>query len=291
MLIQQLVIGIAIGMIYGLFAVGYTLVFGVLRILNLAHAAIFMTGAMIAFYFVKFLGFNLGIALIISMIVCGFAGILLERIAFRPLRHRKASHLLPMITSIAVAVMIEAFFNGITAGAHQRFPASAFPSITIKLGTVSIDGVHLAICVVTIILTAILHLLLRETKMGKAIRAVAEDERRAGLLGIDVDRVISQTFFLSSAMGGATGIMIGLNTSAIYAYMGADIELQGLAIIILGGMGSIPGAVIGGLLIGMAQTFSIFHISSLWKDAIAFALLFITFMVRPSGIFGQKVGS
>jgi len=284
---QQLSNGLFLGGVYALFALGYTLVFGILDILNLAHAAIFMLGAFAALVLVTQLNVGIGVALLGAMAVCALLGVLLERIAFAPLRRRPDTHLAGLISSIAVATMFEAFALWRFEARTQRFPPGTFDDQTIPLFGASISQLQLLILAVAIVLMGLLQLIVRRTRLGAAMRAVAENERAARVLGINVERTIILTFALASALGGAAGVLYGLAFNSISPDMGRSIELRGLAVIIVGGMGSIPGAVIGGFLLGLVEVLSVaISGQSSYRDAIAFAALFLILIIRPSGLLG-----
>src|SRR5215813_13926023 len=234
---QQILNGVFVGSIYALFAVGYTLVFGVLDILNLAHAAIFMLSAFIALALV-----DAGLPLLAA----GLIGIVLERVAFRPLRDRADSNISGLISSLAMATVFEAIALQIFGPDTSRFPQGTFPDRTLQIGGASASLLQICILGVSVVLMAALTLLLGRTRLGRHIRAVAESPRAARILGVNVDRAIALAFFLSSALGGAAGVLFGLAFNSISPDVGRSVELKGLAVIILGGMGSVPGAVVAG---------------------------------------------
>jgi len=285
---QQIANLLFIGSVYSLFALGYTLIFGVLDILNLAHSAIFMVGAFVALVLVVNLGLNIVLAFVLAMAATGVAGIILNAVAFAPLRARGASNLAPMISSLGVAIILQTVALGIFGGHVYRFPQGTLPNIPLTIGEVHVDALQIAIFLIAIVLMAALQFMMRATRLGKSIRAVAENQRAAKLLGINVERVIAITFAISSALGGAAGVLVGLSLNAIAPDMGQNIELKGLAVIIVGGMGSIPGALIAGFFLAATEVFSISVISSTVRDAIAFGLLFIVLLIRPSGILGRR---
>lgn len=285
---QQLLNGLFIGSVYGLFAVGYTLVFGVLDILNLAHPAIFTLGGLMALWLVEQGGLNIWLAFLLSVLCCGFLGLLLDRVAFVPLRRRSDTYFSGLISSIAMGIIFESAALGIFGARTVRFPANTVPLHIWRIGEVTITSLQLQIVVVAGFLMVALTQFLKRARMGKAIRAVAENERAARLLGINVDGIIAFTFFISSALGGAAGILFGLHFDAMSPDMGRSMELKGLAVIILGGMGSIPGAILGGLAFGLSEvlTVAITGTSNL-RDAVAFTVLFAILLLRPSGLLGR----
>jgi branched-chain amino acid transport system permease protein len=289
-LVQQLVNGIVLGAAYALFAVGYTLIFGVLDILNLAHAAIFMASAFTALALVQH-GVPLPLAFLIGIAFAGVLGIALDRAAFAPLRARNAGTLAPLISSIGVAIAIGGVVRGLFGPDENRFPPGtlgAFGTAHWKIGPLDIAALDAAIVAIALLLMVGLSYVLRATALGRSIRAVAQDRVAAALLGIDLERTIALTFFIASALGGAAGILIGLQYDSVSVNMGTRIELKGLAIIILGGMGSVTGAVVGAFLLGAVETLSVAYVSSSYRDAIAFGVMFLILVIRPSGLFGKR---
>lgn len=287
MLVQQLVNGLVVGSVYALFAVGYTLVFGVLDILNLAHAAIFMIAAFTTYALVS-VGVPLWLAFIGGCALAGLVGIALDRVAFAPLRKRNAGTLIPLISSIGVSIIIGAIARGIWGIDEKHFPVALGDAPPIHLGGITVTAVELVTFGAAIALMLGLNYVLRVTALGRNIRAVAEDRIAAVLLGVDLEKTIAMTFFIASALGGAAGILTGLQYNSVTVDMGAGIELKGLAVIILGGMGSITGAVVGGFILGAVETLSVAYISSNWRDAIAFGVMFVILVVRPRGLFGKR---
>ncbi|GAC1540495.1 MAG: branched-chain amino acid ABC transporter permease [Vulcanimicrobiaceae bacterium] len=290
MLVQQLANGIFLGAVYALFAIGYTLVFGVLDILNLAHAAIFMASAFAALALVG-AGMGLLPACALAVVFAGLLGVALDRIAFAPLRKRNAGTLVPLISSIGVAIAIGGVARGIFGPGEHRFPPGtlgALGTTHVALGPVVVTGLDLAILTTALALMGALSFVMRGTPLGRAIRAVAEDRVAAALLGLDLERTIALTFFIASALGGAAGILIGLQYDSVSLEMGSRIELKGLAIIILGGMGSVTGAVIGAFALAIVETLSVAYISSSYRDAVAFGVMFAILVLRPSGLLGKR---
>jgi branched-chain amino acid transport system permease protein len=286
----QLLNGIFSGSIYALVALGYTLIFGVLDILNLAHAAIFMMGAMVSWWLVSAQGWDLLLAFPAAMLVAGLLGILLDRIAFLRLRKRGAGHLSPLISSIAMSLVFVGLARAMYGDDRRQFPNEAFPRVYFDIGNLRIRLLDIIILVVSLGLMFALTWLVNKSSLGRSMRAVAENPRAAALLGVNIDSVIVQTFFIASALGGAAGILYGMSLNSIEPTMGNQVELKGLSIIILGGMGSIPGAVIAGFLIGMIEVLSVVFGGSQLRDAFVFAALFLVLLLRPQGIFGQRLG-
>ncbi len=288
MIAQQLLNALFLGAVYALFAIGYTLVFGVLDILNLAHAAIFTAAAFAAFSLAT-QGVPLPLAFLAAAVMAGVMGILLDRVAFAPLRRRNAGTLVPLISSIGVAIIIGAVLRGIYGVDERHFTTGGLDTApAIRLGGVTFTSVELIIFLAAIVLMLLLSWTLRATTLGRHIRAVAGDRIAATLLGVDLERTIAATFFIASALGGAAGVLTGLEYNSVTLDMGSPIELKGLAIIILGGMGSITGAVAGAFIIGAVETFAIAYGLSEWRDAITFGVMFVILIARPSGLFGKR---
>jgi branched-chain amino acid transport system permease protein len=287
MLAQQLVNGLFLGAVYALFALGYTLVFGVLDILNLAHAAIYMIAAFAAYSLVA-QGLPLPVAFAGAVVLAGVLGIVLDRVAFAPLRRRNAGTLVPLISSIGAAIVIGAIARGIFGIDERPFVAGGVASPPIHLGGVTFTAVEAVILATAIGLMVVLSYVLRATTLGRSIRAVAQDRVAAALLGVDLERTIAATFFIASALGGAAGVLSGIQYNAVSVDMGGSIELKGLAVIILGGMGSITGAVAGGFVIGAVETLAVAFGLSAWRDALTFGVMFVILVARPAGIFGVR---
>jgi branched-chain amino acid transport system permease protein len=286
--VQQLVNGVFLGSIYALFAMGYTLVFGVLDLLNLAHQAVFMLGAFIGLWLFVAVGVPLWVAVVGAIVAGALLGVVVERVAFAPLRNRPDAHFAGLISSIALAIVMVALALGVFGPDTRRFPAGAFPSTRFEVGGVTISLVQLVILVVAVGMMLGLNWLVASTRLGRAMRAIAENPKAARVLGIDVERVTLITFMLSSALGAAAGILFALAFNSIRVEMGLAVELKGLAVIIVGGMGSLPGAMLGGLALGLAEVFSVARIGSGWRDAVAFGLLFAILFLRPQGLLGRK---
>lgn len=285
---QQAVNGIFLGSIYALFAMGYTLVFGVLDLLNLAHQAVFMLGAFSGWVLVTSFGWPLWAAVLGAVAIGALLGLLVERVAFAPLRGRPDAHFAGLISSIALAIVLVAVALGLFGPDTVRLPEGTFPGTRFALGTATVSLLQVVILVVAVGMMAALAWIVSSTRLGRAMRAVAENPDAARVLGVDVERVHMVTFMLSSALGAAAGILFALAFNSIRVEMGLAIELKGLAVIIVGGMGSLPGAMLGGLFLGLAEVFSVARIGSGWRDAVAFGLLFAILLLRPQGLLGRK---
>jgi len=286
---QQLANALWLGSVYSLFALGYTLVLGVLDILNLAHGAVFMWGAFFGLLAVTRLGLPIWAALPVAMLGAGILGVILDRVAFKPLRRRNAPHLAPIISSIGASTILVSLAQARFGAQVSRFPLDTLPTAIIEVGPVTLTLLQLIIFALSLLLMIALQLFMQRSKAGKAMRAVAYSERISALLGINVDRIIVNTFFVSSALAGAAGVFLGLAFSAISPFMGAPVELKGLTVIILGGLGNITGAMLAGFLLAITEVFSVAYLSSDLRDAITFAVLFLVLLIRPSGLLGKAI--
>lgn len=288
-MLQQTVNTLTDAAIYALFAMGYALVFGVLDILNLAHAAIFMLGAFAALEAATTWHWPLLLALPFGMLAGGVLGVMLDLIAVEPLRARRAGFLAPLISTIAASIIFENIAFGAFGPNTYSFPIDAFPQNTITVGSAVVQPIQIFIVVLAVVLMAGLTAMLRYTRLGKAIRAVSANPLAAQLVGIDVRRTIALTFFIASALGALAGICYGLYLRDALAWnVGDVIQLRGLSIIILGGMDSIPGVLLGSLILAASETIGVVQGGSAFRDAIAFGLLFLILLVRPSGLLGRR---
>ncbi|NLG20389.1 MAG: branched-chain amino acid ABC transporter permease [Actinomycetales bacterium] len=285
---QQLLNGLFTGSIYALFAIGFTLVFGVLDRLNLAHPAVFAVSAFVGIELVEVAGLSIWYTLPIVFVVGGLLGIIIERVAFRPLKNRPDAHFAGLISSIALAGMFIALLQWRYGPNTRRFPADSFPSTTFTVFGAQVTLLQVAILVISVALMVALTLLVAKSRLGRGMRAIAENPTAARVLGINVDRVTMTTFAISSALGAVAGALFAMNVNSAQLGMGTAIELKGLAVIIVGGMGSLPGALVGGLLLGLAEVFAVANIGSSWRDMVAFGLLFLILLVRPQGLFGAR---
>lgn len=288
MLLEQLVNGITLGSIYAIVALGFTLVFGVLGIINMAHGEIFMVGAYVGVMTTGVLGWPLWLGFIAAILVTAFLGYLLESLTLRPLRGKKGvSHLAPLISTIGVSIFLENMTHHLFGAGNKPF-RTPFAQLSIEIGSVTIYVVQIIIFVISILLMMGLSIWLSKTKAGKALRATAENLETASILGVDTKRTIIMTVVIASAMGGIAGVLVGLAFNSVSPQMGLAIGLKGLAIIILGGMGNVKGAMVGGLILGLAETFLVAYGDSGYRDAIAFIMIIIILLLKPQGIFGSK---
>ena len=285
---EQLYNAVFIGSIYALFALGFALVFSVLDILNLAHPTVFMLGAFIALFVIGTLGLPWFVALPIAVLVTGLFGIALDRVAFAPLRRRRAPALSSMISSLAVTLIVVRLVELRYGGDFITFPAGSVPAFVFRVGDATFEGIRLAIVVLSVVLMLILTYVLRRTQLGRDLRALAENPRAARLLGVDVDRAIAATFFVSSALGGLAGVLLAFAYNTLDSRMGVPLELRAFTVMVVGGMGSLPGAVIGAYVLGLGEVASLVYLPTELRDAFAFGLLFIVLVLRPTGLLGQK---
>jgi branched-chain amino acid transport system permease protein len=289
MLEQQLLNALTLGSVYALFALGFTLVFGVLAVINLSHGALFMVGSYVALALVTRLQAPLWLAMLGAMLVCGVLGLLIDMLILKPLRLRNAPHLIPMIATIGVSIMLTTTAQGLFGAEAMRFPEETLPAGEYIIGSVHVRALEIAIVLISFILMAVMFTILKRSQLGRALRAISESPKAAWLLGIPVERLFHATSFVAAALGGVAGVLIALDFNAITPGMGQPMLHKGIAVIILGGMGDIRGALIGGLFLGFAEVISKAYLSSQMGDAVAFGLLFLILLVRPSGLFGRQL--
>jgi branched-chain amino acid transport system permease protein len=293
-LLQQLINGLALGSILALIALGYTMVYGILRFINFAHGDIFMLGAFAGFYLAPKIALVLplpsvggGIAVLVaSMAICAALGVVIERLAYRPLR--KQPKLTMLITAIGISLFLEYAGQFAFGAAPQKFPAllPSFPITTV--GALSFNSNQIVVIAVTISLLIILRFIVLKTRIGRAMRAVSFNPEAAALMGVNTDVVISFTFGLGSALAAAAGILFAINYPSIDPLMGILPGLKAFVAAVLGGVGNLPGAALGGIIIGVTETLVSGYISSTYRDAIAFGVLILILLVKPSGLLGKK---
>jgi len=295
-LVQNLVIGLQVGAVYALIAVGYTMVYGVLRLINFAHGDVYMLGAFIGLSLARGFGFKFAgtpagfVAIfILTTTACAIIGVIIERLAYRPLR--SAPRITALITAIGLSLLLEAVAQMIWGANPQFFPPDLFPDTTVQFAGATVSASYLWILLVSVILMGALWYIVVGTRIGKAMRAVAWDREAAALMGVNPNQIISFTFALGSALAGAAGFLVSALTSVrIAPLIGVLPGLKAFVAAVLGGIGSIPGALVGGLVMGIAETFVAAdpRITN-WRDAIAFVLLILILIFRPAGIMGRAV--
>ena len=290
--LQQLLNGITWGGIYALIALGYTMVYGVLKLINFAHGDVYMVGAMTGFYAAHALGFaghpslpGLLVTLACSMAVCALLGALIERVAYRPLRG--AGRLAPLITAIGVSLFLENAGQVLFGADPKFFPPLLESRELVRVGELAISNIQGVVLATALVLMAALEFVVMRTRFGRAMRAVSFDAPAAALMGVRVDRVILGTFVLGSALAAAAGILVGLSNPKIDPLMGIMPGIKAFVAAVLGGIGHVPGAMVGGLLLGILETLVSGYLSSTYRDAIAFVVLIAILLYRPTGLFGS----
>ena len=285
--LQQLVNGLSLGSIYALIALGYTMVYGIIKLINFAHGDIYMLGAFTAFYATTVFHLNYFLALIVAMVLCGVLGVLIERIAYKPLRH--ATRITALITAMGVSYILEYTTQYFAGSEVKTFPEDVLNNAVFQIGGIQISQQQIYIIAVTLILMLALTYIVGRTRMGRAMRAVSVDEKAAELMGISVDRTISFTFLLGSVLAGAAGVLVGVYYNSINPLMGMVPGLKAFIAAVFGGIGIIPGAMIGGFAIGIAETMVVAYGSSLSRDAIVYVILILILIIKPAGLLGKNV--
>ena len=283
--IQQLVNGISLGSIYALIALGYTMVYGIIKLINFAHGDVFMLGAFIGFYAIARWDMHWILALLLAMILCAVIGVIIERVAYKRLRN--ATRIAALITAIGVSLLIEytvIFFRGASPEAYPN----VVPNKTFEIFGAQIGMQSILILGISFFLMIFLQFIVHKTKIGKAMRAVSHDADAARLMGINVDNTISATFAIGSALAGAAGVIFGIYYTRVEPLMGVLPGLKAFVAAVLGGIGIIPGAMVGGLVLGVVETIVSALGYSLWRDAAAFVILILILILRPAGIFGKN---
>jgi branched-chain amino acid transport system permease protein len=283
-ILQQIINGISLGSIYALIALGYTMVYGILRLINFAHGDIFMVGAFIGYFALGSWNLPFALGLVIAMIGASVVGMIIERFAYRPLR--TAPRISLLITAIGVSFLLENLMVLIVGASPRSFPQS-IPVDIYNIGGLILTNRQIIILLISILLMIFLQFIVMRTKIGKAMRAVSQDKEMALMLGINIDSVIAFTFALGSALAAAGGVLVGLYFNKIEPYMGVMPGLKAFVAAVLGGIGIIPGAMLGGFILGIAEILVSAFISSTVRDAVAFIILIIILLVRPSGLLGK----
>ncbi|WP_061212970.1 branched-chain amino acid ABC transporter permease [Syntrophomonas wolfei] len=286
--LQQLINGLSLGAIYALIALGYTMVYGIIMLINFAHGDIMMVGAYVGFFSIAVLGSNIFAALIFAMLSCAVLGVLIEKIAYKPLRN--SSRIAALITAIGVSLFLEYFTLFLLTPQQRVFPEAAFPLHKYQIGGLLISNKDIFIFALAVILMIALQYIIKRTRTGKAMRAVSLDREAAILMGISVDRTISITFAIGSSLAAAAGVMIGIYYNTINPLMGIIPGLKAFVAAVLGGIGIIPGAMVGGFLMGILETMVSGYGSTLYRDAVAFGVLILILLVKPTGLFGKDTG-
>lgn len=286
-LIQQLVNGISLGSIYALIALGYTMVYGIIKLINFAHGDVFMIGAFIGFYAVTAFGLSFFPALLLAMTICALFGVTIERIAYKPLRN--ATRIAALITAIGVSLFIEYGTIYIRGAQPVSYPRGVLPSKSIDLFGATVSTQSLLILTVSVVLMILLQFIVHKTKTGKAMRAVSFDTDAARLMGINVNNTISATFAIGSALAGAAGVIFGIYYIKIGPLMGIIPGIKAFVAAVLGGIGIIPGAMVGGLFLGVLETLVSAAGFSMWRDGVVFVVLILILIFKPAGLFGKNI--
>ncbi|WP_139906253.1 branched-chain amino acid ABC transporter permease [Clostridium thermarum] len=286
--VQQLINGVSIGSIYALIALGYTMVYGIINLINFAHGEVLMVGAYVGFAVTTTLGLGFLPSLLISMVICALLGMGIEKVAYKPIRN--SSRIAALITAISVSLFLQYGMMFFVKAETRIFP-DVLPRHNIILfnGNVVLDSRNIYIIAITILLMAALQYIVHRTKVGKAMRAVSQDRDAAQLMGININKTISYTFAIGSALAGAAGVLVGVYYNSINPLMGATPGLKAFIAAVIGGIGIIPGAVFGGFFLGITETFVSAVGYSLYKDAVAFAILILVLIVKPRGLLGKNI--
>lgn len=285
---QQMINGLSLGAIYALIALGYTMVYGIIKLINFAHGDIMMVGAYVGFFSLSVLGSNILVAMLYAMLACAIIGVLIEKVAYKPLRH--STRIAALITAIGVSLFLE-YATLFALGPAQRvFPQDAFKVSNYNIMGLLVSNKDLFVIISAVVLMLILQYIIRLTKTGKAMRAVSEDPEAAVLMGISVDKTVSITFAIGSSLAAAAGVMIGVYYNTVNPLMGIIPGLKAFVAAVLGGIGIIPGAMIGGFLMGVLETMVSGYGNSLYRDAVSFGVLILILLVKPTGLFGKNTG-
>lgn len=283
--LQQLINGLALGSVYALLALGYTMVYGIIKLINFAHGEIYMIGAFAGYYASTSLKLPLIPTLLVAMFVSALIGIIIEKVAYKPLRNSPRITLL--ITAIGVSLLLQNGMRYIVGPNPKPFP-DLIPNKFLNIGSLQINSKTILMLVISTLLVLILQFIVYKTKVGMAMRAASYDVEATSLMGINVNNTISLTFAIGSALAGIAGVLVAIAYPSINPYMGTMPGLKSFVAAVLGGIGSIPGALLGGLLMGLLETLTKAYISTNFSDAIAFSILIIILLIKPSGLLGQK---
>ena len=297
MFLQQIINGLTVGGVYALIALGYTLVYGILELINFAHGEIYMIGAYLGIIFLGIftaagltqysLLLSLFLTFVMSTLVCSAYGFTVEKLAYKPLRN--APRLNPLISAIGVSIFLQNYVM-LTQGATDKVFPHVLPVTKIEFFNVTMTSLQIFIIIVSLLLMTMLHLFIMRTKTGKAMRAVAQDKVMASLLGINIDRIISVTFVIGSALAAVAGLMVAMYYGLVNYSIGYVAGIKAFTAAVLGGIGSIPGAMIGGFVLGLIESLGASYLSSEYKDAYAFIILILILLVKPTGLLGKSEG-
>jgi len=296
---QQIINGLTLGAVYALIALGYSMVYGVLQLLNFAHGDVYMVGAFIGYFVMVALIPTSGplfapvliilFMMVLAMLGCGVLGVVIEQFAYRPLRN--APRIAPLISALGVSFFIQNAVQLTLTAKFRNYETEKLiaPGLGFDIGNVRLSATRALVIVTAVVLMVVLQYLIRRTRLGKAMRAVAIDREAAAMMGVNVDQVIVFTFFIGSALAGAAGVLTGIVFTRVWHFMGFTAGLKGFTAAVLGGIGNIPGAMLGGFILGLAEAFAVGYISSTYKDIIAFVVLIIVLLLRPRGLLGARI--
>lgn len=284
MLVPQLINGLTQGSLYALIAIGFVIIFGTMNLVTFAHGEVYMVGAFMGYFALTWWHLPWPVAVLMGMAVAWVLGSLMEKVAFRPLR--TAGHMPPLLITIGFSIVLKEL-TVIILGAENR-PVPSVYDETIRVFGVQVSVLQLVILGLSGLLIVILRFLIQGTKIGRAMRATAQDHEAASAMGVNADRVFNIAFALASCLGGAAGVLIGIYYNTVYASMGGMAGLKGFAACVFGGLTSIPGAILGGIIIGIVENLTVQFISSGYRDVVAFLVMVIVLIVRPQGLLGKK---
>ncbi len=287
MFVQQLINGITVGGIYALIALGYTMVYGILKIVNFAHGDVFMIGGFMGLILAQTTNLPIWIAYPLAMLITALIGVLIERICYRPIRLHGADALAILISALGVSIFLENFAQ-LVWGTETHAYVQKIQRTAYNIAGITLSNIQIGVIVLCIILMIVLYLVVNKTKMGMAMRATSQSITSAQLMGINTEKVIALTFGVGSALACVAGILVGTYYDAVYPLIGYSYGLKAFAAAILGGIGSVPGAMLGGFLLGIVETLGAGYISTGYRDAFAFGILILVLLFRPSGLLGKK---
>jgi branched-chain amino acid transport system permease protein len=287
MLLQQLVNGLTLGTTYALIALGYTMVYGIIQLINFAHGEVYMIGAFVGLIMVAVYKVNFFLAMLVAMAVCVPLAVLIERVAYRPLR--KSTRLAPLISALGVSIFLQTLVTLIKGSPNPLAFPQVIQDTVYVLGPVKFSTIQVIILVVASLLMVFLQFIVKYTKVGKAMRATSEDYETAGLMGINVNSIVSFTFALGAALAAAGGVLVGMYFNSVHPFMGVSVGLKSFCAAVVGGIGSIPGAMLGGIFIGIVEVLGVAAGFDTYKEAIAFGLLILVLLFRPTGLLGLPI--
>ena len=287
MLLQQIINGLALGMVYALVAVGFSLVFGILRLVNFSHSAVYAFGAHLTLLFIG-LAFGPVPAVLMAVLITGVLGVVIDKVALAPLRKKQSIPIAGLITTIGISYVIQNVLTIVWGSGRRSFP-QLFTFSSFELFGVMITAAQLLMFVISLVLMVVLTWLIGYTKIGLAMRSLEQNPKAAALMGIPVNRVITFTFFLAGATAAIAGALVSGLYHIIYPTMGAAIGIKAFSATVLGGVGSLPGAFVGGIVVGLSEAMAVTFLGAAYRDVISFVILILVLIIRPAGLFGRKI--